>query len=228
MDMHRGRVDVALHAEGLAISTRTAQRPMLRAAVKSMALMSAPVAGTSEVSAKTAEYGGLTQLATEYSEITHHARPVSVGLTVSVPVSRRVAVTTGVVYTSASTDFISSAAGIEVIEQQRLHYIGVPLGVKCNILNRGQLHAYITGSGQADFNVAARLTAGGVTKSAKKDRPQLSVGAAAGVQYDVVHHLGIYAEPGVKYYIDNAGSVSTIFKDKHWAFSLQLGIRIGF
>ena len=51
------------------------------------------------------------------------------------------------------------------------------------------------------------------------------MGAAAGVEYDFVPNLGVYVEPGAKYYIKNGSGVDNIFKDKPFNFSLQIGLR---
>ena len=66
----------------------------------------------------------------------------------------------------------------------------------------------------------------GVDYPAYRDRWQFSVHGAAGVEYDVIPQLGIYAEPGVKYYFNNGSNVSTFFKDKPTSFNLQLGLRL--
>ena len=46
-----------------------------------------------------------------------------------------------------------------------------------------------------------------------------------GIQYDIIPQLGLYAEPGIKYYFDNGSRLQTFFKDKPTNFSLQLGLR---
>ena len=59
-----------------------------------------------------------------------------------------------------------------------------------------------------------------------RDDVQWSVNAAAGAQYDVIPQLGVYVEPGVKYYIDNGSAIENYFKDKPVSFSLQVGLRL--
>lgn len=223
-----GRWHVAVHADGVAIGSQSSQRPMLSVASSDIQC------SASTDNAPTADHYGpmslkaYSPLMAEYQEKKHHARPVSIGLTVDVPLTRGVSVVTGVAYTIAATDFVSSVGNSEAVEKQKLHYIGVPLNLKFNVWSIGGLHTYVSGGAQADFNVAARLTTGDISKDIDKDRPQFSLGAAAGVQYNVVNNLGLYAEPGLKYYIDNGSKVETIFKEKKLNFSLQLGLRYGF
>lgn len=171
---------------------------------------------------------GNAALLSRYNETKHHAQPVSYGLSFGYALNNRLTLTTGVVYTRAVTDFIRSSGNDNITETQRLHYIGVPLGVKYRVWGNRYIQTYATAGGQADFNVKATMTSGEVKTDVDCDNVQFSVNAAAGVQVDVVPHVGLYAEPGVKYYIDNKSAVATIFKDKPWAFNLQVGLRVEF
>lgn len=171
---------------------------------------------------------GNAALLSRYNETKHHAQPVSYGLSFGYALNNCLTLTTGVVYTHAVTDFIRSSGNDNITETQRLHYIGVPLGVKYRVWGNRYIQTYATAGGQADFNVKATMTSGDVKTDVDCDNVQFSVNAAAGVQVDVVPHVGLYAEPGVKYYIDNKSAVATIFKDKPWAFNLQVGLRVEF
>ena len=171
---------------------------------------------------------GNAALLSRYNETKHHAQPVSYGLSFGYALNNRLTLTTGVVYTRAVTDFIRSSGNDNITETQRLHYIGVPLGVKYRVWGNRYIQTYATAGGQADFNVKATMTSGDVKTDVDCDNVQFSVNAAAGVQVDVVPQVVLYAEPGVKYYIDNKSAVATIFKDKPWAFNLQVGLRVEF
>ena len=45
------------------------------------------------------------------------------------------------------------------------------------------------------------------------------------MQLNIVKQLGVYVEPGVKYYFDNGSMVQNVFKDHPCNFSLQVGLR---
>ena len=53
----------------------------------------------------------------------------------------------------------------------------------------------------------------------------MSVNAAAGVQFNVLDNIGIYAEPGVSYHFDDGSSLQTIYKEKPLNFNLNFGVR---
>lgn len=214
------RWNIGVHAEGITTDSRNTQRPMLMATRESDVLASGNPNKVQSVLSNAP-----LQLA-DYSQTKHHYHPMSFGLSVGYNLTPRLTLTTGMVYTYASSDFTSSAAGDDIIETQRLHYIGVPLNLKYKVWGNNAIHTYATAGCQADFNVSAKMQTGDITTDADKDRTQWSVGGAVGVQYNIIPRMGIYAEPGVRYYIDNKSSVETIFKEKKLNFNLQLGVRV--
>lgn len=212
--------NIGVHAEGITTDSRNTQRPMLMATRESDMLASGNPNKVQSVLSNAP-----LQLA-DYSQTKHHYHPMSFGLSVGYNLTPRLTLTTGMVYTYASSDFTSSAAGDDIIETQRLHYIGVPLNLKYKVWGNNAIHTYAIAGCQADFNVSAKMQTGDITTDADKDHTQWSVGGAVGVQYNILPHMGIYAEPGVRYYIDNKNSVETIFKEKKLNFNLQLGVRV--
>lgn len=214
------RWNIGVHAEGITTDSRYTQRPMLMATHDADMLVSGNPNKVQSVLSNAP-----LQLA-DYSQTKHHYHPMSFGLSVGYNLTPRLTLTTGMVYTYASSDFTSSAAGDDIVETQRLHYIGIPLSVKYKVWGNNAIQTYATAGCQADFNVSANIQTDNITKDADKDRTQWSVGGAVGVQYNFLPHMGIYAEPGMRYYIDNNSSVETIFKEKKLNFNLQLGVRV--
>lgn len=218
--LQSNRWTIGVHAEGITTDSRNTQRPMLMATRESDMLVSGNPNKVQSVLSNAP-----LQLA-DYSQTKHHYHPMSFGLSVGYNLTPRLTLTTGMVYTYASSDFTSSAAGDDIVETQRLHYIGVPLNVKYKVWGNSAIHTYATAGCQADFNVSAKMQTGDISTDADKDRTQWSVGGAVGVQYNIIPRMGIYAEPGMRYYIDNKSSVETIFKEKKLNFNLQLGVRV--
>lgn len=171
---------------------------------------------------------GNAMLLSNYKETKHHAQPLSVGLSVGYALNHRLALTSGLVYTRAETDFIKSSGNDDIIETQKLHYIGIPLSLKYKIWGNNHVQTYASAGGEADFNVKASLEADGLKTDATHDHVQFSANAALGIQINALPQVGLFAEPGVKYYFNNNSPVETIFKDKPWAFNLQVGVRVDF
>lgn len=160
-----------------------------------------------------------------YEEITKHHQPVTFGLSLSYPLTSRLSVLSGVTYTKLSSDFIQKMNDTKVVNEQELHYVGVPVRFSYQLLSWKGFSLYGIAGGAADMNVKSSYTTEGMKGKARKDRMQFSADAAAGVQYQVLPQMGLYVEPGVKYYLDNKSRVDNYFKDHPFNFNLQVGVR---
>ena len=155
----------------------------------------------------------------------HHA-PVSVGLQVAFGIAPRLSLSTGLVYTRTSSDFYPYASSSSYNVHQVLHYVGIPVGLNYEFWQTGGFHAYVMAGAEADYNVKNDTEEEGVKKeNAKRDRVQFSGKASLGAQYDITPKVGLYIEPGAKYYFDNGSHVENTFKDKKLNFNLQFGLR---
>ena len=155
----------------------------------------------------------------------HHA-PVSVGLQVAFGIAPRLSLSTGLVYTRTSSDFYPYASSSSYNVHQVLHYVGIPVGLNYEFWQSGGFHAYVMAGAEADYNVKNDTEEEGVKKEdAKRDRVQFSGKASLGAQYDITPKVGLYIEPGAKYYFDNGSHVENTFKDKKLNFNLQFGLR---
>ena len=154
---------------------------------------------------------------------THHA-PYSLGMSVSVPLTDRLALTSGLVYTRLKSDFSSGAGNRE----QTLHYLGVPLGATYSLWTWRFVNLYAIGGMQADFNIKATLKDPSLASDINitKDRVQFSGMLGPGLQFNVSHEFGIYVEPTARYYFNNGSNVENYFKDKPWTINLNAGLRL--
>lgn len=158
-------------------------------------------------------------------EAKHHA-PVSVGLQVAFGIAPRLSLSSGFVYTRTSSDFYPYAPHNNYNVHQVLHYVGIPVGLNYELWKSGGFHAYVMAGAEADLNVKNDTEEEGVKKeNAKRDRVQFSGKASLGAQYDITPNVGLYIEPGAKYYIDNGSEIENTFKDKKLNFNFQFGLR---
>ena len=155
----------------------------------------------------------------------HHA-PVSVGMQIAFGVAPRLSLSTGVVYIRTSSDFYPYAPNNDYNVHQVLHYVGIPVGLNYELWRSGGFHAYVMAGAEAAYNVKNDTDEDGTRKQdAKRDRVQFSGKASLGVQYDISPNVGLYIEPGAKYYFDNGSDIENTFKDKKLNFNLQFGLR---
>ena len=172
--------------------------------------------------AKTRDGGERIYLA-NYEERQKHYQPISIGLSVNVPISSVISLSSGLVYTRLRSDFTVVMSGNPMTTEQMLHYLGVPLNVQYRLWGYKGLKVYGVAGAEADYNVKARQELEGLTQEISRDRWQFSLKGGLGVEYYVIPQLGIYVEPGLKYYFDNGSRVQNFFKDKPTNFNLQDG-----
>ena len=165
---------------------------------------------------------------TGFEERQHHHRPISYGLTLSYPLTKRLSLTTGVIYTKLASDFTQIMRSQKVEQEQTLHYVGIPIGLNYQLWALKGFRAYASAGTLAYWNVATHLVTEGVTQELPKDRMQWGINGSIGAQYDIVPLLGVYVEPGLSYYPDNGSRLQNFFKDKPWNMSLQVGLRFNF
>ena len=161
----------------------------------------------------------------DLEERTKYHQPLRFGLSLSYALSPRWRVQTGVVWQRVQTDLIRSVNGERLVTENVYHYVGVPLRMSYDVWRRGSFKVYGVAGAEADFNVKAQKRIYTKEQSAEKDRVQWSVDAGAGLQYNVVPRVGLYAETGVVYFLDNRSNVDNVFKDKPLNWNMQLGLR---
>ena len=159
-----------------------------------------------------------------YEETKHH-QPISVGMQVGFHLLPKLKLSTGLVYTKVSSDFISGVSDTRTVSTQDLHYIGIPLNLSYSVWEYKGLHTYVTAGGEGAVIIKNHAETDGEVKESKRDKMQWSTNASVGIQYDFIPQLGVYVEPGMKYYFDNGSQIENIFKDKKLNFNIQFGLR---
>lgn len=161
----------------------------------------------------------------DYEERESHNQPLSFGLSVGYPLTPWLSLSSGVVYTKLSSTFTTLMPNHQIQRHQKLHYLGVPLNLQAHLLQWQGISLYLTAGAQADWNVKVESNTDGINQVMDKDRMQWSVGGSLGLAYHIIPQLSLYAEPGIRHYIDNGSTIKNYFKDKPTSFNLQLGLR---
>lgn len=158
----------------------------------------------------------------EYFKANHHS-PVSLGVSVRVPLTDRLSFTSGLVYTRLKSDFTSYRKKNE----QTLHYLGIPLGLTYAIWGFKRFNVYAIGGMQADFNVRASIRQNTQISNTDigKDRVQFSALVGPGLQFAISQEFSLYVEPTARFYFNNGSDIDNYFKDKPWNINLNAGLR---
>lgn len=221
---HRGGLKLQLYGEnGFIGRTSGGNSPVLMSSMPS----SDPVfydKNTQITSFFDERYMAMIPTSDLYEETKHH-QPISVGMQVGFHLLPKLELSTGLVYTKVSSDFISGVSDTRTVSTQDLHYIGIPLNLSYSVWEYKGLHTYVTAGGEGAVNIKNHTETDGEVKESKRDKMQWSTNASVGIQYDFIPQLGVYVEPGMKYYFDNGSQIENIFKDKKLNFNIQFGLR---
>ena len=221
---HRGGLKLQLYGEnGFIGRTSGGNSPVLMSSMPS----SDPVfydKNTQITSFFDERYMAMIPTSDLYEETKHH-QPISVGMQVCFHLLPKLKLSTGLVYTKVSSDFISGVSDTRTVSTQDLHYMGIPLNLSYSVWEYKGLHTYVTAGGEGAVNIKNHTETDGEVKESKRDKMQWSTNASVGIQYDSIPQLGVYVEPGMKYYFDNGSQIENIFKDKKLNFNIQFGLR---
>nr|WP_287897844.1 hypothetical protein [Prevotella sp.] len=221
---HRGGLKLQLYGEnGFIGKTSGGNSPVLMSSMPS----SDPVYYDKNIKIASffdERYMAMIPTADLYEETKHH-QPISVGMQVGFHLLTKLKLSTGLVYTKVSSDFISGVYDTRTVSTQDLHYIGIPLNLSYSVWEYKGLHTYVTAGGEGAVNIKNHTETDGEVKESKRDKMQWSTNASVGIQYDFIPQLGVYVEPGMKYYFDNGSQIENIFKDKKLNFNIQFGLR---
>lgn len=158
-----------------------------------------------------------------------HDFPVKVGVTVRVPLGRRVAIDGGLSYTRmrSAVNFLTPDYLHYVYGTQFVNYLGVPLSLVVDLWNSGRWAVYASGGGEAAKSVKSTWRTNiGSEYSAPASPWQFSLSAAVGAQFNVTERVGIYAQPSADYYFDNHSVVRTYYSEHPFTPALRVGVRI--
>ena len=139
--------------------------------------------------------------------------PFSAGLGVRWNFTPRWAIGTGVRYTFMTRSFVADYQSGEgyVLRGKNVdntqHWIGVPVNVYYNIVNGRHWKVHAFAGGAADYLLSNSFTIHS-DKDIYWDKPrtslQWSATAGAGVEYKIFPWLGVYLDPSVRYYFNQA------------------------
>ncbi len=163
-----------------------------------------------------------------------HARPLSFGIGMSYRLNDRWSLQSGLTYTCLTSRW-HTASIFDGHVRQRLHFVGIPVGVGYRIADWKRVRFYAAAGGAVEWNVAGSLRSTHyygterhtMEQSRRMKEWQWSAYARTGASYPLLPFLGLYAEVGASYYFDNGSPIETIRTAKPFYLSLQTGLRLG-
>lgn len=148
----------------------------------------------------------------------NHKQSLSFGVTARKEFSHGLSLETGVVYSLLRSD-VTILDGTDPVKQS-LHYLGIPLRLNWNFVDRSNFLVYLGVGGMGEKAISAKFD----SKSISEKELQWSVFGALGVQYNITKHVGIYFEPKVSHYLTET-TLRTARMESDAMFALQFGVR---
>ena len=158
--------------------------------------------------------------------VSKHHLPLRLGLSLQYQLNPRLALLSGISYTRLSSEFSLSLyhniSYSQIIYSQRLHYVGIPLGVTWQLWKASHFRFYLSGGAMVEKCVSVDVDGGYTGK-----KPwQWSVNAAAGAEYAFMPSLGAYLEPSLGYYFSDGTQLEHYYKEHPLAPSIEFGLRM--
>lgn len=150
----------------------------------------------------------------------HFAFPLRMGLSTRIPVWNHLYLNTGFEYSRYTSDLSFLLAGAKT---QVAQYLGIPLRMDWVFPMGKWFDAYAGAGLQADFCVGATWNGDAVPR----DKINLSLGTAAGIQVNPRPHIGLFVEPQLSWRVPTTNDVLLTYRIQHpWMFSVSAGVRI--
>ena len=163
--------------------------------------------------------------------------PFSAGIGLKYNFSPRWGVGVGLRYTNLSRTFIGDYVGAGFREIQtdidnHQHWIGIPLHLYYDIVNRGRWRVHTFAGASTEFLLDNDFLVHGSSKDfhyhQKDSRPQWSGDFGLGVEFRITPSLGIYLDPSVRYFFRTELQPRSLRTIQPLRFDLEAGLRFSF
>lgn len=158
--------------------------------------------------------------------------PVTVGVSVRLPLNNRFSLESGLMYTYLTTRLSGNAAA-ELTAETNLHYLGLPLNLITSLFKGNRWEIYVSTGAAVEKGLRSEFrqyqdygnTLFSTTGNAAVDGLQWSVNASLGVAYHLNQHLSLYLDPKLSYYFENDQPFS-IRSEMPLLVGLNTGLRV--
>ena len=198
-----------------------------------------PASGSTERALQTFDYITFNELssslARERNDLetlydTRYLPPVSIGLQVSLPLTKSLFAVTGINYTMLYSITEERTFNEALKKEESLHYIGIPLYLYSKIITSKNFSIYGGGGVTLEKGLSERIKVNGPLAYVETNSVrgyQWSAGVAVGAEYLLGKNIGLYADPMLTYYFYNyqPKSIRTV---QPLQFKLEIGLRYRF
>ena len=210
-----------------------AENPVKRAARPRVALYAQGALGSNDSDFRPAPTAWMAPGAeTGFSELSSstYGVPFTIGVGARFYLQPRLSIATGIDYSLLTRSFTGSFNNESGSVSHSLQYLGVPLNLYYDIVSADRIKFYVYGGGEAEWCISNKYRLFGnpdIIRSYPVEGLQFSVGGGLGVEFRLTNLLGIYVDPGVKYYFPG-NQPRSIRTDKPLLLNFDAGLRFNF
>ena len=169
----------------------------------------------------------------EIIEKEQHDRPITFGISLSKPISKRWSLETGLQYSLLKSRSTMGNESYYIGKQQKIHYLGIPIRMSYHMADYKHLSAYGSAGVTLQIPIYGKVNSNYVVNnmSAYTDSwnitppVQWSTNFSIGVQYKFLPKWALYVEPTLHWHIPSGSSTHTIWTEHPVMFSTPFGIR---
>jgi len=165
--------------------------------------------------------------------------PLSLGIGVSIGLSDKFSIATGLNYSLLSRSFsgiytekdasgyVSRSINSEI--NNELHYIGIPLNLYYNILSNKNIKFYVWGGGSIEKGLGnvfhIKNNQDDIHYTENINGVQLSSALGLGLEFKLGNTLGLYIDPSARYYFD-CNQPTSVRTQKPFMLNFDVGLRV--
>ena len=172
----------------------------------------------------------------DIDSVTHHRLPMTVTLNGRYRLGARWWLDGGLRYSLLSSETRVGNTYLHLERQQRVHSLGLSLGVGHECWRSRHWSLYATTSVAYELPLRSTVETSyweggrriGAENARLTPRSQWSIGIGLGLQYDFTPSIGLFAEPSLQYFFHHSDGIDTWRTDHTLTPMLPLGIRISF
>lgn len=164
----------------------------------------------------------------------YHDYPVSLEMTLQRKINERWSIESGISYTLLSSKFTTGVPQAGIIEEQKIHYIGIPVKGLFTLWNSDKFCLYSSAGVSVEIPIKSGTTVDYVLNGTsiyntckELNVPlQWTVNLGLGIQYNITPNIGVYAEPNLRYYIPDNSSIETYRTEHPFTITMPIGLRL--
>lgn len=162
-----------------------------------------------------------------------HDRPITFGISLSKPIAERWSIETGLQYSLLKSRSTMGNGSYYIGKQQKIHYLGIPLGMSYRIADYKNLSTYSSITVSLQIPIYGKVNCNYIVNNKSAYTHSWNIAPSVqwttdfciGIQYKFLSKWALYVEPTLYWHIPNGGSIHTIWTEHPIMFSVPFGIR---